>query len=32
MNKKIFIACDTTSTKKVRTIIKYSKTNKIKFG
>ena len=32
MNKKIFIACDTTSTKKVRTIIKYSKTNKLKIG
>jgi orotidine-5'-phosphate decarboxylase len=32
MNKKIFIACDTTSTKKVRKIIKDSKTNKLKIG
>jgi len=32
MNKKIFIACDTTSTKKVRKIIKDSNTNKLKIG
>ena len=32
MNKKIFIACDTASTKKVRKIIKDSKTNKLKIG
>ena len=31
-NKKIFIACDTTSIKKVRKIIKETHTNKIKVG
>ena len=30
--KKIFIACDTTSPKKVRKIINQSRTNKIKIG
>ena len=29
---KIFIACDTTSLKKVKQIINHSKTNKIKIG
>ena len=31
-NKKIFIACDTTSIKKVKKIIKETQTNKIKVG
>ena len=31
-NKKIFIACDTTSIKKVKKIIKETRTNKIKVG
>ena len=31
-NKKIFIACDTTSIKKVKKIIKETKSNKIKVG
>jgi len=31
-NKKIFIACDTKSIKKVKKIIKETKTNKIKIG
>ena len=32
MNKKIFIACDTTDQKKVQRIIKESNTNKLKIG
>ena len=32
MKPKIFIACDTTSLKKVKRIIKETKTSKIKFG
>jgi len=32
MNKKIFIACDTNNLNKVRNIIKYTKTNKLKVG
>ena len=31
-NKKIFIACDTKSVKKVKKIIKETQTNKIKIG
>ena len=31
-NPKIFIACDTTSTKKTRKIIKVSQKSKINFG
>ena len=31
-NKKIFIACDTKSIKKVKKIIKETQTNKIKIG
>ena len=30
--KKIFIACDTTNIKKIKKIIEYSQTNKIKIG
>ena len=32
MNKKIFIACDTKDVNKVKKIIKYSKTKKVKIG
>ncbi len=32
MKPKIFIACDTTDLKKVKKIISYSKTRKLKFG
>ena len=32
MNKKIFIACDTSDKKKVKRIIKESNTNKLKIG
>jgi len=32
VNKKIFIACDTTDKKKVKRIIKESNTNKLKIG
>ena len=31
-NKKIFIACDTTSIKKVKKIIRETQSNKIKVG
>ncbi len=32
MRPKIFIACDTTNVKKIKKIIKYSQSSKIKFG
>ncbi len=32
MNKKIFIACDTSNISKVKNIIKYTRTKKIKIG
>ena len=32
MNKKIFIACDTVNISKVRKIIKYTQTNRLKIG
>ena len=32
MRPKIFIACDTTNIKKIKKIIKYSQSSKIKFG
>ena len=32
MNRKIFIACDTQDINKVKKIIKYSKTKKVKIG
>ena len=32
MNEKIFIACDTTNLKKIRKLIKETKTKKLKIG
>ena len=32
MNKNIFVACDTSNLKKVKKIIKYTQTKKLKIG